>query len=344
MTHAELHLRGLAVGWDATPVLSGVDLVVPSGQTLAMLGESGSGKSTLLRTIAGILAPLAGEVHLGGRNLAGVPTHRREVGMVFQGHALFPHASVGANVAFSARLRGEARAARRSFADRWLSMVGLAGMADRDVATLSGGQRQRVALARALAAEPRVLLLDEPLGALDAGLRAELLGDLHRLFGELETTVVHVTHDPVEAATLAGTMALVDAGRIAQVGTPSHLHASPSSAVAARLLGHPNVIEGSALGLTPAEGCTHAVIAMSALRLTSDTDSASGGRPILQAVTEVVAPGPVWTLIVRTPTGTRLTLATTPTAAPLPGATVGVELDLADITWVPRHSATDTLT
>jgi thiamine transport system ATP-binding protein len=195
-----LALSGLAVGYGA-PLLAGVGLQVPPGEVVALLGPSGSGKSTLLRVVAGLAEPLAGTVTLDGDDLAGVPPHRRRVGLVFQDALLFPHLSAGGNVAYG--LRGLGRAARAAEVERLLALVDLPGFADRPVATLSGGQAQRVALARALAPRPLVLLLDEPFGALDRALRDRLAVDVRALLHGLGVPALHVTHDLAEARLVA---------------------------------------------------------------------------------------------------------------------------------------------
>lgn len=325
-----LHLDDLTVGWDGVPVLAGVDLDVDAGATLALLGESGSGKSTLLRTIAGLVPAIDGRVRVGERDVTDAPTHQRDVGMVFQGHALFPHATVAGNVGFALRLRGDDETTRRTTVDDWLERVGLSGLGSRDVATLSGGQRQRVALARALAAQPAVLLLDEPLGALDAGLRASLLADLRGLFEQVGATVVHVTHDPVEAATLARRVAVVDAGRVVQVGRSEALHRSPATAAVARLVGHPNVVPAAALGLAPDPARAIAVVPLEAIGVSHDT----AGPGALVGRVEVVAPGSAWTAQVRTDGGVLLTVPVDPAAPPVPGDHLGLVIDPARVVRV----------
>ena len=209
-----------------------------------MLGPSGSGKTTLLRVIAGLQPPDEGRVLLDGSDLAGVPPHRRGVGLVFQDHALFPHRDVFGNIAFGLRMRGDSPKQAETRTTELLALVGLAGFEQRSVGTLSGGEQQRVALARALAPEPRILLLDEPLGSLDRRLRDRLLDDLESLFGELALTAVYVTHDQTEAFTLGDRVAVMRAGRVAQVATPDELWARPLDEDVARFLGLANVADG----------------------------------------------------------------------------------------------------
>lgn len=258
---ASVELEDVAKSFDGVPVLDGVDLVVDDGRTLSLLGPSGSGKSTLLRIVAGLEHPDRGRVRLAGDDVTGTPVHHRGVGVVFQDQALFPHLDVGANVGFGLRMAGVRAAERRRRVADALELVGLPGYQDRDPATLSGGEAQRVALARALAPEPGVVLLDEPLAALDQLLRERLLVELRALFDELAVTVVAVTHDPTEAAALGDRIAVLLDGRIAQTGTPGQVIAAPVSAPVAGLVGQRNVLDGrvveggvdTALGLLRAD-------------------------------------------------------------------------------------------
>jgi thiamine transport system ATP-binding protein len=208
-----------------------------------VLGPSGSGKSTLLRAISGLQPLDAGQVLLDGVDLAPVPPHRRGVGLMFQDQALFPHLDVGGNVAFGLRMQGWAPADGRARVAELLDLVGLPGTAGRAVRTLSGGEQQRVALARALAPRPGVLLLDEPLGALDRPLRERLVAELRDLFARLDQTVVAVTHDHAEAFALADRIVILDGGRVIQTGPPAEVWDAPASTVVARLLAFANVAE-----------------------------------------------------------------------------------------------------
>jgi thiamine transport system ATP-binding protein len=235
----------ISVAFDSVQALDHATLDVADGEVVTVLGPSGSGKTTLLRVVAGLQRPDEGRVLLDGRDLAGVPPHLRGIGLVFQDHALFPHRDVFGNVSFGLRMRGESTAETTARTRELLELVGLAGYERRSVATLSGGEQQRVALARALAPEPRVLLLDEPLGSLDRPLRERLLEDLGRLFDELGSTAVYVTHDRAEAFALGDRVAVMRAGAIEQIGEPDELWAHPASREVARFLGLGNVRDGT---------------------------------------------------------------------------------------------------
>ncbi|XVV04685.1 ABC transporter ATP-binding protein [Actinosynnema sp. CA-248983] len=231
-----LGLRGVTVSYGSLVAVSDVDLAVGDGEVVALLGPSGCGKSTLLRAVAG-LVPASGSVTWDGADLAGVPVHRRGFGLVFQDGQLFPHRDVAGNVAFGLRMHGVDREARGKRVDELLELVGLAGYQRRRVTELSGGEQQRVALARALAPRPRLVLLDEPLSALDRALREQLAVDLARLLREAGATALVVTHDHDEAFTLADRVAVMRAGRIVQVGPPAEVWRSPVDVATARFLG-----------------------------------------------------------------------------------------------------------
>jgi sulfate/thiosulfate transport system ATP-binding protein len=217
--------------------LQDVSLDVPEGSLTALLGPSGSGKSTLLRVIAGLEAPDSGRVVIDGADATDLPVQRREIGFVFQHYAAFKHMTVRENVAFGMRIRKRPRAAVAAKVDELLEIVGLQGFQKRYPAQLSGGQRQRMALARALAIEPRVLLLDEPFGALDAKVRADLRAWLRRLHDEVHVTTVLVTHDQEEAMEVADDIAVLNEGRIEQVGTPRELYDRPANGFVMSFLG-----------------------------------------------------------------------------------------------------------
>jgi putative spermidine/putrescine transport system ATP-binding protein len=224
--------------------VAGVDLEVAEGEFFSMLGPSGSGKTTCLRMIAGFEAPSEGRVLLGGDDVTGVAPYDRDVNTVFQDYALFPHMTVLENVEYGLRVKGVARGDRRTRAEDALTMVRLAGLGGRRPAQLSGGQRQRVALARALVNRPRVLLLDEPLGALDLKLRQEMQVELKQIQREVGLTFIYVTHDQEEALTMSDRLAVFNEGRIEQVGSPAEVYERPATAFVAGFVGTSNVLEG----------------------------------------------------------------------------------------------------
>ncbi|MFE9031922.1 ABC transporter ATP-binding protein [Streptomyces iakyrus] len=238
-----LALRGATVRFGGRAVLDAVDLEVAEHEIVCVLGPSGSGKSTLLRAVAGLQPLDSGQVVLDGRDQAGVPAHRRGVGLMFQDHQLFPQRDVAGNVAFGLRMHGEPKRQQAERVQELLDLVGLPGVGCRAVAMLSGGEQQRVALARALAPSPRLLMLDEPLGQLDRSLRERLVVELRELFGRLGTTVLAVTHDQGEAFALADRVVVMRDGRIAQSGTPLEVWQRPADAFVARFLGFENVVE-----------------------------------------------------------------------------------------------------
>jgi len=243
-----LSLEDATVRFGGRAVLDDVGLDVAEHEIVCVLGPSGSGKSTLLRAVAGLQPLDGGRVLLDGRDQAGVPAHKREVGLMFQDHQLFPQRDVGGNVAFGLRMHGASRHQQEERVRELLDLVGLPGAARRAVASLSGGEQQRVALARALAPRPRLLMLDEPLGQLDRSLRERLVVELRELFGQLGTTVLAVTHDQGEAFALADRVVVMRDGRIAQSGTPLEVWQRPADEFVARFLGFDNVVEGMVSG------------------------------------------------------------------------------------------------
>lgn len=265
----------LSVAFDGQVVVDDVSLELPAGAVLAVLGPSGCGKSTLLRAIAGLEVPRSGSIHHAGRDLAGVPTHRRGFALMFQDGQLFPHLDVAANVAYPLRLRRRPRAEVAARVEELLALVSLPGYDDRMPATLSGGERQRVALARALAVQPRLLLLDEPLSALDRGLREHLAGELREILHGAGATALLVTHDQEEAFAVADRMAVMREGRLVQQGTLQDVWEHPADAWTATFLGYASVVQGEqAARLGAAAGSRtpwHAVaLRRSALRVTAD--------------------------------------------------------------------------
>ncbi|MFC4030601.1 ABC transporter ATP-binding protein [Streptomyces polygonati] len=245
-----LRLEAATVRFGARAALDALDLEVAAHEIVCVLGPSGSGKSTLLRAVAGLQRLDAGRVLLDGADQRTVPAHKRGVGLMFQDHQLFPQRDVGGNVAFGPRMHKVARGPRDRRVAELLDLVGLPGAARRAVATLSGGEQQRVALARALAPEPRLLMLDEPLGQLDRSLRERLVVELRQLFGRLGTTVLAVTHDQGEAFALADRVVVMRDGRIAQSGTPLEVWLRPASEFVARFLGFDNITAATVDGGT----------------------------------------------------------------------------------------------
>ncbi|WP_416051351.1 putative 2-aminoethylphosphonate ABC transporter ATP-binding protein [Cupriavidus basilensis] len=228
--------------------LDGVSLSVAQGELLCLLGPSGCGKTTLLRIIAGLEREDTGRIHAGGRELTGLPPQARDYGILFQSYALFPNLSVAQNVAYGLQGRGMGRAHREARVAEMLSLVGLAGSERKFPGQLSGGQQQRVALARALAPAPSLLLLDEPMSALDARVREHLRLELRQLQRRLNVTTVMVTHDQDEAMAMADRIAVMEGGRIAQVGTPGEIYERPASAFVAEFIGQANWLDGQLSG------------------------------------------------------------------------------------------------
>ena len=311
-----LTLERIEVELDGRRILDDVSIDVAEGERLALLGPSGSGKSTALRVVAGLLRPSAGRVLLDGRDVTSVPAHRRGVGLVFQDAALFPHRDVAGNVGFGPRVAGLSQAERDLRVREALELVGLAGTERRDVTTLSGGEAQRVALARALAPRPEVLLLDEPLGALDGPLRRRLQTDLRALFERLSLTVVHVTHDVREAFELGDRVAVLRDGRIAQVASPDELWARPADDWVARFLGMTNVVR---------DGDRATVVRPEAVRVRP-----GDGAVVVAADRD----GAVVRLRVRRDDGVELDSVVVGVDVPRVGDSVGVDLDGAGVVQV----------
>ena len=239
----DVRLVDLHKSYGEVVAVGGVDLEIRSGEFFTLLGPSGSGKTTTLRLIAGFEDPDRGRVELGGVDVIGVPPYEREVNTVFQDYALFPHMSVAENVEYGLRIRKTSKAERARRRDRALEMVRLPGYGSRKPAELSGGQRQRVALARAIVNEPRVLLLDEPLGALDLKLREQMQVELKRIQGEIGITFIYVTHDQDEALTMSDRIAVFSEGRAEQVGAPAEVYERPATPFVSGFVGISNLIE-----------------------------------------------------------------------------------------------------
>jgi putative spermidine/putrescine transport system ATP-binding protein len=246
---SDIELVGVTKRFAHLVAVDDIDLKIPGGTYCCLLGPSGCGKTTILRMIAGHEEPTRGIIRIGGDNVLGLPPVRRGTAMMFQSYALFPHMTVLDNVAYNLRMRGVGKAERRARARKMLDKVQLGPLAERMPAQLSGGQQQRVALARAIITNPRVLLLDEPLSALDEYLRLQMRSELRRLQRELGITFVHVTHTQLEAIAVADVVVVMDQGHIEQAAAPEVIYATPESAYVARFMGGHNVLSGRLTGV-----------------------------------------------------------------------------------------------
>jgi spermidine/putrescine transport system ATP-binding protein len=246
-----LEVRDIWKDYEGKPLLCGVSLRVEPGEVVCLLGASGSGKSTLLRIIAGLEGAKAGQVLWQGRDLAGIPVHRRNFGLMFQDYALFPHRTVAENVAFGLRMQNARREEISTRVQEALHTVNMAGFARRRVTDLSGGEQQRVALARALAPRPKLLMLDEPMGALDRTLKEQVAEDLRRTLRSTEIPAIYVTHDQEEAFAIADRLVLLNEGRVIQSGTPAEVYGRPTTAWAAQFLGLSNLLKGRVTAVSP---------------------------------------------------------------------------------------------
>jgi putative spermidine/putrescine transport system ATP-binding protein len=302
-----IQLSGLRKTFGAVVAVDGVDLDVSAGEFFAMLGPSGSGKTTVLRMIAGFEEPTAGTVRLSGVDVTREPPFRRDVNTVFQDYALFPHMTVAQNIGYGMRVRGIDRAARRRRTDEALEMVRLPGFGERRPSQLSGGQRQRVALARALVNRPQVLLLDEPLGALDLKLREQMQIELKAIQREIGITFMFVTHDQDEALTLSDRLAVFNAGRIEQVGTPRVVYEQPATAFVAGFVGTSNVLAGASAQQVYREAGTFAIrperITVSEAAPEGGQSCAGGEVRVTGSIRELVYAGAETRVLVELDTG-----------------------------------------
>ncbi|MFJ6548865.1 ABC transporter ATP-binding protein [Microbacterium sp. NPDC091676] len=340
-TRVELH--GITKSYGGTRVLHGVDLDIAPGEFVSLLGPSGCGKTTLLRVLAGLEGADEGTVLLGGGDVSRVPTNRRDIGMVFQSYSLFPHLRVVDNTAFGLRRRGvgTTEAARRALDA--LALVGLADLADRFPHQLSGGQQQRVALARALVTEPRVLLLDEPLSALDAKVRVQLRDEIRRIQLRLGITTVFVTHDQEEALAVSDRIAVMNAGRIEQIGSPEELYTTPATAEVAAFVGLSSVVSGVAEGAhvvvwgqrlplqTPADGPVDVYLRPENVRFTSAEDAATDAL-----VEESTFLGSMRRTLVRTESGELVRVQHDPAVHPSFGDRVRIAVTPVPVVARPR--------
>jgi spermidine/putrescine transport system ATP-binding protein len=245
-----VEINGISKAFGRTTALVDINLDIEEGQFFALVGPSGSGKTTLLHILGGFVQPSAGQVRIAGQDVSYLPPAKRPTTSMFQDYALFPHMSVGSNVGFGLLMRKIAKSERKGRIENALEMVGLAGMSSRRIHQLSGGQQQRVALARALVVEPKVLLLDEPLGALDLNLRRQMQQELLHIQKKVGTTFVHVTHDQEEAMSIADIMAVMNNGRIEDVGPPERVYLKPRTPFTATFMGESNMFEGKVVERT----------------------------------------------------------------------------------------------
>ena len=239
-----ISLKDITVSYDGEQILGGFNLEIHDGEFVTLLGPSGCGKTTVLRTIAGFIRPDAGDVFFYDQKITALPPHRREVNTIFQKYALFPHLNVYNNIAFGMRLKGRSEKEIKETVHRMLAMVNLTGYAHRGIGQLSGGQQQRVAIARALANEPKVLLLDEPLGALDLKLRKDMQAELKKIQQCTGITFVFVTHDQEEALSMSDVVVVMDGGVIQQIGSPTDIYNEPKNAFVADFIGESNILDG----------------------------------------------------------------------------------------------------
>ena len=338
----DVRLEGVVKRFDDVVAVDGISLEIPSGSFFALLGPSGCGKTTTLRMLGGFEEPDEGRIELGGRDVVGLPPYKRDVNTVFQSYALFPHLTVEENVAFGLRRKGLKGSELRRRAEEVMLLVDVAGLGARKPRQLSGGQQQRVALARALVNSPRVLLLDEPLGALDLKLRKQLQLELKRIQHEVGITFVHVTHDQEEAMTMADTIAVMNQGRVEQLGAPAELYERPATPFVAGFLGVSNLLYGEMRGncvvladgteiYVPANGRSGAV---SAGVRPEKVRLGEGGGPnrLTGRVVETAYVGVATQVVVETPSGTISVWSQNAEAGVAPLAT-GASVTL---TWSPE--------
>lgn len=347
-------LRGVSKSFGSVEAVAPLDLQIAEGEFLTLLGPSGCGKTTILRMIAGLESASNGAIQIGDKDITFEPPRRRDVSIMFQDYALFPHLSLIENIGYGLKMRGIGRAERRASAQRWLDQIGLADLSERLPSALSGGQRQRVALARALITSPGALLLDEPLSALDANLRTQLRGELRRIHREVGTTFVCVTHDQEEAMTLSDRIAVLRNGRLEQLGSPDTLYDKPANAFVANFFGRctlwPATVADANSGLSRTDGSgimvpirgkfqqgekVLLVARPESLSLCSSAEAQFRGY-----VDEVVVRGPVADISIILEGGDRaqVELPRMTSVVPNRGATVGLSLSVPTLAAVATGS------
>jgi putative spermidine/putrescine transport system ATP-binding protein len=330
-------LEGLEKRFGDVAAVAGIDLAVRDGEFFSMLGPSGSGKTTTLRMIAGFELPTAGRVLLHGRDVTNVPPFERDVNTVFQDYALFPHMTVGDNVGYGLMIRKVDKRTRARRVDEALRMVRLDGMQKRRPNQLSGGQRQRVALARALVNRPRVLLLDEPLGALDLRLREDMQIELKQIQQQVGITFIYVTHDQGEALTMSDRMAVFNKGRIEQVGTPAEVYEKPATKFVAGFVGTSNLLSGDAAKQVIGSEGTFTV-RPEKIRITGPADApAADENSALGHILKVIYLGPETRYIVDLDAGARLVVVQQNFATSSSDA-LGQEGNPVRLTWKRLHN------
>ncbi len=351
---ARLDAEAISKRYGAETALAGISLHVPAGSYVVLLGPSGSGKTTLLSIVGGFTVPSEGRVLIDGEDVTATGPAQRPTATVFQDYALFPHMSVAANVRFGLSMRGVAKAEARRLATEALALVGLAGFGDRPIAALSGGQRQRVALARSLVVEPAILLLDEPLGALDLHLRRQMQDELKALQRTTGRSFVHVTHDQEEAMALADLIVVMNRGRIEDMGPPERVYARPATRFAATFMGESTILEGRVQMATDgraavetAEGrlvvgggaAAGAEVALSIRPERLRLAPGDGAVPVATAtVEECVFQGGFVRVRARTAAGAAVLAKVPPEAAPAAGAEVRLFANPSDIVLLSEET------
>jgi ABC-type Fe3+/spermidine/putrescine transport system ATPase subunit len=334
-----LTVHGVHRSFGAVHVLRGVDLALGEGEIICLLGPSGCGKTTLLRIIAGLETADSGDVHLNGESIRRMPVHMRGFGLMFQDFALFPHLDVAGNVVFGLKMQGVSQDEQNRRVAEALERVNLRGFERRAVATLSGGERQRVALARSLAPNPRLLMLDEPLGSLDAALRDELITDLRAIIKGARLSTLYVTHDQHEAFAIADRIAVMNAGRIEQIDTPEDLYFTPKTEFVARFLGMDNIvpvthcadgIASTPLGTFPVPKCASKLL-LHPYGVDRARKNAADAIPVI--IEEVVFQGSSYRLRVRHESGIPLTFSWSAQHYTMFPSPIGSQLSL----WVAHN-------